>query len=995
MAKTIKGGRILLELDDGRTIELFAKKTKKAKGAVDDLAKSEATLNRNFKGASQQSSNTTKNFSKMAQGITGGLVPAYATLAANIFAISAAFRFLQDAANYRILIEGQLEYARTTGEGLATITRRLREATGGQLAFAEAAQAAAIGRAGGLSSDQLARLATVAKNASIALGRDLTDSFQRLIRGVTKAEPELLDELGIILRLNTATEKYAREIGKSANALNIFEKSQAVANEVLDQGETKFGEFNTQLNEFNKLATSFDDLINKLKKGLSGIAEFIAGALSRNTLALAGAMGLLGTGIASAITPDAPQFSSSEAAQAATDRLGGFYKGKRDITNMGAKDLDALTRDINRAYDKRSSTVIKFNKLSRREALQTVQIIRINTLRAEAEKAGVFKRVMLGMKAEYASLRMEHGKTMAFMTTTFRAMGRAATNVLKFAGYVGILFTVLGLLKEIFNLFRDKATTEFAAKQIKVAESFKATAKEINNIISGLKVADDQLTNLVKRAKLGNLLNFAGMDALGTELMGKARGKPVTSLGQYRILEGVRDQIQSAIDIIGNPENPDSQSLSATLAAVQKALNLDEGFGQENFKQLLADLKKLENEGIPSLREISKLADLPQIIKNAGDEFEASFAKLRKASTPITTATNALRDMAAALKLTDEALRKGGIGGVVGQDGLDAQTLATITSMIGLDAVEKVMRFSTGSFVGPIRPGGRQLVDPQAQIREFFNLINSQYQRFAELETRHLTQKTMLQEKTERLSYGEGKLTQNRIKQLAKIEQIQQEITRITELRDLAIELNQQRDQVTIDQENATLAQLETRLQIAKDSADLLKQVGVTFRESFEAGMATAFQSIIEGTKSVKEAFGEMAKMILKSLAQILAQQAAIQIMQFIPGLPGIGGRYGGIMSPTGRSFAQGGIPSGPESGYPVTLHGTEAVVPLGNDRHIPVKFENGGSSAGPVTVNVNMTSGETETTGEDQFAFGKAIASAVQQEIAKQQRPGGTLSPY
>ena len=443
MAKKIKGAQIVFEVSDDGSLRAVAASGKKAGKALGGVSDSAHTADRRLKGASQQSSNTTKNFSKMAQGITGGLVPAYATLAANIFAISAAFRFLQDAANYRILIEGQLEYARTTGEGLATITRRLREATGGQLAFAEAAQAAAIGRAGGLSSDQLTRLAEVAKNASIALGRDLTDSFQRLIRGVTKAEPELLDELGIILRLNTATEKYAREIGKSANALNIFEKSQAVANEVLDQGETKFGEFNTQLNEFNRLATSFDDLINQLKHKLSGLAEFIAGALSRNTLALAGAMGLLGTGIASAITPDAPQFSSSEAAQAATDRLGGFYKGKRDITNMGAKDLDALTRDINRAYDKRSSTVIKFNKLSRSEALQTIQIIRINTLRAEAEKAGVFKRTVLNMKAEYASLRMTHGKTMSFMTTTFRAMGRAATNVLKFAGYFGILFTVL------------------------------------------------------------------------------------------------------------------------------------------------------------------------------------------------------------------------------------------------------------------------------------------------------------------------------------------------------------------------------------------------------------------------------------------------------------------------------------------------------------------------------------------------------------------------
>ena len=71
------------------------------------------------------------------------------------------------------------------------------------------------------------------------LGRDLTDSFNRLIRGVTKAEPELLDELGIILRLEPATEAYAQTIGKTAKDLNAFERSQAVANFVLDEAEEK------------------------------------------------------------------------------------------------------------------------------------------------------------------------------------------------------------------------------------------------------------------------------------------------------------------------------------------------------------------------------------------------------------------------------------------------------------------------------------------------------------------------------------------------------------------------------------------------------------------------------------------------------------------------------------------------------------------------------------------------------------------------------------
>ena len=248
MSKTIKGGKILLQLDDGNTIELFSKKTKQAKKSIDSLSRSEQTLNRNFKGASQQSSNTTKNFSKMAQGITGGLVPAYATLAANIFAITAAFRFLKDAADLRILEQGQLEYSQRTGQSLAILTRQLQAATGAQLAFAEAAQAVAIGTAAGLSAKQINELGVVAKNASLMLGRDLTDSFNRLVRGAVKAEPELLDELGIILRLDTATEKYALSIGKAKNQLNIFEKSQAVVNEVLEQGEEKFGGVETQIN---------------------------------------------------------------------------------------------------------------------------------------------------------------------------------------------------------------------------------------------------------------------------------------------------------------------------------------------------------------------------------------------------------------------------------------------------------------------------------------------------------------------------------------------------------------------------------------------------------------------------------------------------------------------------------------------------------------------------------------------------------------------------
>jgi len=51
----------------------------------------------------------------------------------------------------------------------------------------------------------------------------------------------------------------------------------------------------------------------------------------------------------------------------------------------------------------------------------------------------------------------------------------------------------------------------------------------------------------------------------------------------------------------------------------------------------------------------------------------------------------------------------------------------------------------------------------------------------------------------------------------------------------------------------------------------------------------------------------------------------------------------------------------------------------------------------GNVTVNVNMTTGETssESDGADIVSVGQSIAQAVQNELEKQQRPGGMLSPY
>ena len=158
-----------VKVDDKGTTKKVALESKKASEALGKTGKSARTADRNLKGAAQASANSTKNFSKMAQGISGGLVPAYAALAAQIFALTAAFNFLKRAADFENLRQSQLEFAASTGTGLRTITFTIKQAVYFMLGCYFSAHFSAIGGAKGFSSGQLTKLAEVSFEAACFL----------------------------------------------------------------------------------------------------------------------------------------------------------------------------------------------------------------------------------------------------------------------------------------------------------------------------------------------------------------------------------------------------------------------------------------------------------------------------------------------------------------------------------------------------------------------------------------------------------------------------------------------------------------------------------------------------------------------------------------------------------------------------------------------------------------------------------------------------------
>ena len=247
----------------------------------------------------QSSASAGRSFSAQSSGL-GGLVGVYAAAAANVFAISAAFEALNAAAKFQTIIKGTEQLANAVGTSAKSVISGLKDITDGQLTIAEAAKSANIALSAGFNVEQINQLGSLAAKASKTLGRDLTDSFQRLTRGAIKLEPELLDELGIFTRLDPAVNAYAISLGKSVSQLTAFEKRQAFLVGILKDGNNAFKDIDmsgeSTQKTFEKLVVSFSDLAivagGLLADSLVPLAKFLNDSLG-NQLILLGAIGTL------------------------------------------------------------------------------------------------------------------------------------------------------------------------------------------------------------------------------------------------------------------------------------------------------------------------------------------------------------------------------------------------------------------------------------------------------------------------------------------------------------------------------------------------------------------------------------------------------------------------------------------------------------------------------------------------------------------------------
>ncbi|QXV80368.1 tape measure protein [Escherichia phage IrmaTschudi] len=291
----------------------------------------------------------TRDFAAMAK-VGGGLPLMYAAIASNVFVLQSAFEQLKMGDQLNRLEKFGTIVGTQTGTPVQTLARSLQEAAGYAISFEEAMRQASSASAYGFDAEQLNKFGLVARRAAAVLGVDMTDALNRVIKGVSKQEIELLDELGVTIRLNDAYADYVKQLNAAntgitynVNSLSTFQKQQAYANAVIAESTKRFGYLDDVLRAtpWEQFAANADAALRKVQQAA---AKYLGPVIDSINAVF--------------YTSQASISASAARAQEETNR-------QIDPTNVGAValSLSASEEGYNKALDMYKESLEKRNKL--------------------------------------------------------------------------------------------------------------------------------------------------------------------------------------------------------------------------------------------------------------------------------------------------------------------------------------------------------------------------------------------------------------------------------------------------------------------------------------------------------------------------------------------------------------------------------------------------------------------------------------------------------
>jgi hypothetical protein len=113
---------------------------------------------------------------------------------------------------------------------------------------------------------QATALARAAQDLAVVSGENSSDTLQHLTIAIQEQNTMMLRQYGIVVNINTVMERYAATLNKSAAALTTQERSQAMVNTIMREGQKVTGSYVLSMEDAGKMMTSLDRLFKEAKE---------------------------------------------------------------------------------------------------------------------------------------------------------------------------------------------------------------------------------------------------------------------------------------------------------------------------------------------------------------------------------------------------------------------------------------------------------------------------------------------------------------------------------------------------------------------------------------------------------------------------------------------------------------------------------------------------------------------------------------------------------
>ena len=173
------------------------------------------------------------------------------------------------------------------GDDATSALDKLKEATDGTMSefdlFQQANNAMVLGVS--QNSDEMAEMFDIAQRLGDALGKDTRMSVESLITGIGRQSRMMLDNIGIVVKAEEAYEKFAQELGISADSLTDTQRKQAFLNATMESAREKVSKLAPEIEStqkiFERMETAVADARVEIGRAFVPIMENLAEATTK------------------------------------------------------------------------------------------------------------------------------------------------------------------------------------------------------------------------------------------------------------------------------------------------------------------------------------------------------------------------------------------------------------------------------------------------------------------------------------------------------------------------------------------------------------------------------------------------------------------------------------------------------------------------------------------------------------------------------------------